>query len=384
HGLLRLPLDVRGDRDLDGDVEVAGALGGLQALAAHAQGATGGSARGDLHRDGAAVQQRDGQGGAEHRLVEGDGHRDLQVRAVGAPHGVLLDVEREQQVSCRAAAGAGPALAAQADLLPVVDACGDAGGDGPPVDVQPDLGAQRRVAEGDLRAGGGVLALGGAGLEAGRSPAAEACAGLAAEHLQQVVEVGVRAASAAGGVAARGAVAAAEHGGEDVLEAGGPGAALAGGEACAAGAHGADRVVLLALLGVVEHRVGLADLLERLLHLGVVGVAVGVVLPGLLAIGLLDLLRVGVLGDAEDRVEVLVEPVLSGHRRLLPGASGTSASLVVFVGFVVFVGNEPGGGPSAGPTGPAPAWWRRLLSGGSARPDPGGAQHAIVHRVARL
>src|SRR5699024_5961668 len=100
------------------------------------------------------------------------------------------------------------------------------------------------------------------------------------------------------------------------------GAALARGEPGAAGAHGADGVVLLTLLGIIEHRVGLADLLEPLLRLGVIGMVVGVVLPGLLAVGLLDLLRVGVLGDAEDRVEVLVEPVLSGHVRLLPGASG--------------------------------------------------------------
>ena len=49
-------------------------------------------------------------------------------------------------------------------------------------------------------------------------------------------------------------------------------------------------VVLLALLGVRERVVGLLDLLEALLGRAVAGVAVGVVLAGQLAVGLLDLL----------------------------------------------------------------------------------------------
>src|SRR5699024_643140 len=78
--------------------------------------------------------------------------------------------------------------------------------------------------------------------------------------------------------------------------------------------------------------------------LGVIGMTVGVVLAGLAAIGLLDLLRVGVLGDAEDRVEVLVEPVLSGHVRLLPGASAAGS----------LVGGVTVCGACRVPTGPAP------------------------------
>src|SRR5699024_6418384 len=175
--------------------------------------------------------------------------------------------------------------------------------------------------------------------EPGRASAAEAAA-LAAEHPQQVLDVGLAAATGRGAWAG---LAAAEHRGEDVLEAGAAGTALAGGEPGTAGAHGADGVVLLALLGIVEDRVGLADLLEHLLGLGVIGMTVGVVLAGLAAIGLLDLLRVGVLGDAEDRVEVLVEPVLSGHVRLLPGASA-AGSLVGVTGC----------GACRGPTCPAP------------------------------
>src|SRR5699024_4554480 len=140
-----------------------------------------------------------------------------------------------------------------------------------------------------------------------------------AEHPQQVLDVGLAAGAGRG---ARAGLTGTEHRGEDVLEAASAGAALARGEPGAAGAHGADGVVLLTLLGVGEHRVGLADHLEPLLRLGVVGMSVGLVLHGLLAVGLLYLLRFVVLGDAEDRVEFLVEPVLSVHVRPLPGASG--------------------------------------------------------------
>src|SRR5699024_10468633 len=133
------------------------------------------------------------------------------------------------------------------------------------------------------------------------------------------------------------------------------------------GAHGADRVVLLALLGVVEHRVGLADLLELLLGLGVPGVMIGVVLAGLGAVGLLDLLRARVLRDAEDRVEVLVEPVLGGHVRLLPRASGTSW------GVCGGTGAGPADRSSASRPRTAVRWIRR--SGGAAGPDARRAQH---------
>src|SRR5699024_5322224 len=230
----------------------------------------------------------------------GDGHRDAQVRAVGTPHGVLLDIECQQQVT--GAARTGAALAAQADLLPVVHAGGDAGGDRAAVHGQADLGALRGVAEADPGAGGDVGALGG---RAGAAAALEA-AGLAAppaEQLQQVIDIGAARAPARGRAGTR-MTTAAEHRGEDVLEAGAAGAALAGGEARAARAHGPDRVVLLALLVIVEDRVGLTDLLELLLGLRIIGVMIGVVLARLGAVGLLDLLRARVLGDTEDRVEV--------------------------------------------------------------------------------
>ena len=65
-------------------------------------------------------------------------------------------------------------------------------------------------------------------------------------------------------------------------------------------------VVELALLGVAEHLVGLGALLEERLGLLVARVAVGVVLHGLGPVGLLDLGAVGLAGDAEHLVEILL------------------------------------------------------------------------------
>ena len=83
---------------------------------------------------------------------------------------------------------------------------------------------------------------------------------------------------------ARAAAALAEHA-EHVLE---PAGLAARGEA-GARAHRADLVVLLALLGVGEHRVRLADLLELRLRLRIALVGVGVILAGELAVRLLQL-----------------------------------------------------------------------------------------------
>ncbi len=60
---------------------------------------------------------------------------------------------------------------------------------------------------------------------------------------------------------------------------------------CAGGEGTAAAVVLLALLGVPEHVMGLGDLLEARLGGLVVGVSIGVVTTGELAVGLLDFLR---------------------------------------------------------------------------------------------
>ncbi len=68
-------------------------------------------------------------------------------------------------------------------------------------------------------------------------------------------------------------------------------------------------VVRLALLGVAEDVVGLGDGLEGVVLLRVTRVGVGVVRPGELAVGLLDVGLARVLADAEDLVEVLGRPV---------------------------------------------------------------------------
>ena len=69
-------------------------------------------------------------------------------------------------------------------------------------------------------------------------------------------------------------------------------------------ALGAERVVATALLGVGQHLVGVGDLLEPGLGLGVAVPGVGVELAGEPAEGALDLVRRGGAGDAEQLVVV--------------------------------------------------------------------------------
>src|SRR5207249_400903 len=66
--------------------------------------------------------------------------------------------------------------------------------------------------------------------------------------------------------------------------------------------HRPHRVVLLAALLVGQDVVGLGDLLETVLGVGVALVGVRVVLAGQLAVGLLDVVLGGVLRDTEDLV----------------------------------------------------------------------------------
>src|SRR5262249_16238495 len=66
--------------------------------------------------------------------------------------------------------------------------------------------------------------------------------------------------------------------------------------------HGTEAIVLGALVGIGEHGVGLADLLEALLGARVAGILVRMVLTGEGAVGLLQRGVVGVAGDAEDLV----------------------------------------------------------------------------------
>src|SRR5699024_6236740 len=133
----------------------------------------------------------------------------------------------------------------------------DAGGDVAAVDREGDGGALDRLTEREGRGRGDVRP----GPRAGT--AAELLRSPAAEHRAEDVLEAARAL-AAGRVADPGPAraAAAEHAAEHVLEACAPGAAGPRGEAGTAAGHRPDRVVLLALLGVRQHGVRLADLLE--------------------------------------------------------------------------------------------------------------------------
>ena len=234
---------------------------------------------------------------------------------------MVSDLDGEHQVTGGSSAVAGAAFSAQPDALPVVHTGGDTRGERAAFHGESHLGAERGVAEGQPCTGGDILATGMGTVPGAREAAAETGAATAresattaTEHGQQVLEVRTaRALGTATRAKTHVAALAAEHRAEDVLEAGAPGAASSGCEARATSPHGANRVVLLALLGVVQHAVGLADLLQLLLRGLVTGVAVRVELAGLLAVGLLDLLRARIARDAEDLVEVLIQPFLLGH-----------------------------------------------------------------------
>ena len=85
-----------------------------------------------------------------------------------------------------------------------------------------------------------------------------------------------------------------------------------------------DLVVLLALFVIRKNGVGLGNLLEAALGLGVAFVGVGVILLSQLSIGALDFVLGRLFVDAEDLVEVVLEPVA----RRQPSPSLSSASVL--------------------------------------------------------
>ncbi len=108
-------------------------------------------------------------------------------------------------------------------------------------------------------------------------------------------------------------------------------------------ARGAPGVVLLALLRVGEDVVGGLHLLEHLLRLFVTRVLVRVVLPGELAVGLLDLVLRGALLEAEHLVQVLSRSRRHALRHLRSRRPWPAATR-----------GRPAGTPSGSPRGSRP------------------------------
>src|SRR5690606_17910549 len=192
--------------------------------------------------------------------------------------------DRARAVALGTAPRRGAGLAAGAVAAATGGVGGESEGDGDAVDRldEPD----RRLGLDVGTASRGLLRAAATAAEEAAEQVAETAAGLVAE---QVVDVEATAGPA-------------------------PAAATeAAGESAEAPGDAAHLVVLLAALGVADDVVGLGDLLEPLVLGSVAGVGVGVVLPGELAIGLLDLVGAGVLLHAERLVEVLARPVGVGH-----------------------------------------------------------------------
>src|SRR5215218_6608959 len=352
--LALLARELLGHGHLEADQQVAAALA---AAAGHApapdpEGAAVLGAGRHLEGD-RAVQGRHLELGPQGGLGEGHRHGDGQVLAAAPEQGVRGDPDLDDQVAGGGAGLARLALALEPDGGAVVDP----GGDPDPQLAAADLAAaavagragvvDHRAATLAGRAGAGeaeqalvagdraatVTGRAGPGQGAGLGPGAEA--GVAGRRAAQLERDGGAAhglleaesdlaldVAAAPGRGLRGP-AAAEQVAEQVAEAAqvldpDPGAA---GEAAPAarepaeaaaaerarGQQPAGLVVLGPLLGVGQHRVGPPDLLEPLLRRLVTLVGVGVVLLGELAVGLLDLGRRRVLGDAEGGVEVLLQ-----------------------------------------------------------------------------
>ena len=284
---------------------------------------------GHLQRD-RAVRRRHVDGRAERGVGVADRDVDDQIVAAAGVERRGLDVDDDVEVAGGAAVPSRLALAGDADAGAVLDP-------GPDLDVEVLRGAlaagaaarltgmlddgavaataRARVREreqplgvGDDTAAAALRADGGRGARLGAGSCAAVTGGLeldrhahlgAAERVlerERRVRLDVGAALGHGSALARGA---AEDPAEEIgeVEVRELRPALCAGTAV----RRAERVVGLALLGVGEHVVGALDLLEARL---VAAARVGMVLAGELAIGLLDLVGRGVLGNAEGVVRI--------------------------------------------------------------------------------
>src|SRR5690554_3177126 len=301
-------VEVAGHDHLDGREQVADTARGLHAAALDPEHAPAGGAGRDLqlHRRAAECGHLDGA--TEGGFDEGHWDVDPQVVSFTLEHRMLAHRDRDGEVAGRPAVDAGLALAAEPDLLAIRDSSGNLD--------------RERLAAGALQLDG-VAVDGGGGVEGGGRGDIASLTGAAgtAEPAGRLAEASATEESAedvvepALGVGGSRSSALAEHSAEDVLEAAGLAAAARGEPG--AGTHSPKLVVLTPLLRVGEYRVGLADLLELGLSALVARVGVRVVLPRQLAVPLLQVGFGDVFGDAQDLVEVLVEPVLTCHVRLL-------------------------------------------------------------------
>src|SRR6266540_4103007 len=327
--LALLARELLGHGDLEADQQVAGVLAASAGdpSAPDPEGAAVLGAGRHLEGD-RAVEGRHLQVGAEGGLGEGHRHGDGQVLAVAAEQRVRGDVDLDDQVAGWRAGLARLALALEPDGGAVADPDRDAHAQLAGADLAAPALAGRAGVAGDRaaavagRAGAGQGARLGAGAVTGvaGSRAAELQRDGGAAHglLEAEGDLALDVAAAAGG---RLAAATPEQVAEQVPEAAevldpDPGATGEAAREATAGEATTERaraeqpaglVVLRALLEVGEHAVGPADLLEALLGRLVARVGVRVELLGELPVGLLDVGGRGVLGHAEDLVEVLLQ-----------------------------------------------------------------------------
>src|SRR6056297_1023024 len=115
-----------------------------------------GNGHGDRPRDRRYVDLR-----TEHGLIEGDRQFDLDIIAVPLEHRVRADSDRDECVTGRPVPETRPALSAQAQGLPVLQAAGDGDLDRFAIGHRhAALGSPRRVEEIDLEMVSGVLTTG--------------------------------------------------------------------------------------------------------------------------------------------------------------------------------------------------------------------------------
>ncbi len=302
-------VSVVGNRDLDGDQQVAPTVVGGCAAVAHPERPARGGAGRDADRHRVALDGRHLDVGPERRLGEGDRHGDGHVVAIAPEHRVWLDVHPHVEVARRAVVTTGCSLALEPDRLAVADAGRDAHLDhaGPGRDAGARAGRAGRVDEhappAAVRAGPAegeealVVVEHAASVAVGTDPRRGAWRGarplaVGARHLaHQVhrrgdaldaveeleVQVGLEVGATLGPTAERAARAVARAPRRDrtgcpagrrcrgVEARAAPATAAGPGPGARHRTHRPDLVVLLASLGVTDHVVGRGDRLELLL-----------------------------------------------------------------------------------------------------------------------